>query len=87
MKTECYIKFGKWGGPYRTVKAESIKETECYKAPLAHYGPKLQTHYMVKIGGEFGNRWRRVYCACYGNSGTTYIVIDGVDTVVDIYKS
>jgi len=33
------------------------------------YGPRIPTRYMVKWCG----RWRRVYCAVYGNSGSTYI--------------
>ena len=86
MTKECYIQFGEWGGPYRTVKAEAVKEVECGPNPyMQGYGPKIPMPYMVKIGGEFGNRWRRVYCACYGNSGVPYVIVDGVDTVVDIY--
>ena len=88
IKSECFVQFGEWGGPYRTVKAEDIKEVECGPNPYVHgYGPKVPTRYMVKIGGEFGNRWRRVYCAQYGNSGSTYIRVNGVDTIVDIYKA
>lgn len=33
------------------------------------YGARLPTGYLVQWGG----RWRRVYVACYGNSGTAYI--------------
>ena len=81
----CYVQFGEWGGPYRTVKAEAIKEVECSPNPYAQgYGPKIPMPYMVKVGGEFGNRWRRVYCAQYGNACSTYIKVNGVDTIVDI---
>ena len=45
------------------------------------YGPKIPTPYKILYRG----RWRRVYSACYGNSGSTYVIIDGVDTIVDIY--
>jgi len=33
------------------------------------YGGKLASSKMVKLG----NRWRRIYVACYGNSGTAYV--------------
>ena len=33
------------------------------------YGPAISSPYMVQYKG----RWRRVYVACYGNSGTAYI--------------
>jgi hypothetical protein len=34
------------------------------------YGSKLTTTKMLRIG----NRLHRVYCACYGNSGSCYII-------------
>ena len=37
------------------------------------YGSKIPTQYMVK----YNNRWHRVYCAIYSNSGTLYIVSNG----------
>ena len=33
------------------------------------YGGRIPTSTMVQVDG----RWRRVYCACYGNAGTCYI--------------
>lgn len=59
-------------------------------APLAHhlagrsytvsgYGGKIPTARMVQLPGS--KRWRRVYCACYGNSGTCY-VLSGKDWIV-----
>ena len=48
------------------------------------YGSKIPTRYMIK----FNNKWRRVYCMVYSNSGTCYIEqkIDGVKSrfTVDI---
>jgi hypothetical protein len=83
--SNCYVQFGEWGGPYRTVKAKAVKEVECSPNPYAHgYGSKIPMPYMVKVGGGFGNRWRRVYCAQYANACSTYIKVDGVDTIVDI---
>lgn len=47
-----------------------IKVTECPKNPYASgYGSRIPTQYMVK----YNNRWHRVYCICYSNSGTLYI--------------
>lgn len=37
------------------------------------YGSKIPTGRKIKVG----KRWRRVYCICYGNSGTCYIVEKG----------
>lgn len=33
------------------------------------YGKRIPTEYMVK----FNDKWRRVYCKIYSNSGTLYI--------------
>lgn len=35
------------------------------------YGPRIPTRYMVRLPGD--PRWRRVYCAIFGNSGTCYV--------------
>lgn len=43
------------------------------------YGKKLSTSYRVRV---FDNKWRRVYCACYSNSGTCYIISGGKRFVV-----
>jgi hypothetical protein len=82
---QAYIQFGAWGGPYQTVAAE-VRD-----APMWHherglsytrtgYGNKLPQPWQVKWNG----RWRRVYCACFSNLGTNYIVIDGVNVVVSL---
>ena len=79
----AYIQHGAWGGPYRTIMADGIAIDEtCRPNPYAMgYGPKIPTHYRILYRGH----WRRVYCACYGNSGSTYVIINGVDTIVDIF--
>jgi hypothetical protein len=43
------------------------------------YGGKLTTSKMVKYNG----RWQRVYCMCYSNSGTCYILVKGKKIIVD----
>lgn len=43
------------------------------------YGRKIPTHRMVRLPGD--KRWRRVYCCCYSNTGTCYVV-KGKDWIV-----
>lgn len=40
------------------------------------YGRKLTTDRVIKIEGE--KIWRRVYCVCFSNSGSVYVVIKGL---------
>ena len=35
------------------------------------YGRKISTDYMARIN----NRWHRVYCVCYSNSGSLYVIL------------
>lgn len=42
------------------------------------YGKKLTTSRMVRIG----TRWHRVYCVCYSNIGTCYIVQHGERRII-----
>jgi hypothetical protein len=42
------------------------------------YGNKLHTTRMIQYAG----RWRRVYCRCYSNSGTCYIIVNGKEQYV-----
>lgn len=43
------------------------------------YGKKLATPYMVRFGG----RLRRLYCACFSDLGTCYIIINGVNHYIE----
>lgn len=46
------------------------------------YGKKIPTAYRVQT---IDNRWRRVYCAIYSNSGTLYYVMHGkARTIVNL---
>lgn len=77
----AYLQFGTWGGPYQTVKADALKETEAPRNNSATgYGPKIPTSYMLK----YLNRWRRVYVAIYSNSGTPWVNVNGKRIVVSI---
>ena len=62
-----------------TLKVNGV-ETPAEKRPLwwqsagllylkTGYGKKIPTEYMV----HYKNRWRRVYCCVYSNSGSLYI--------------
>ena len=42
------------------------------------YGNKLRTTREI----FYQNRWRRVYCRCYSNSGTCYIIVNGKEQYV-----
>ncbi len=85
--TKAYLQHGSGAGPFLTEEAP-FKD-----APMPHhkrglswtasgYGYRIPMPYMVQYEG----RWRRVYVACYGNSGTAYIgknLAEGIK--VDIY--
>lgn len=47
------------------------------------YGGKLTTRYKALVG----NREYRVYCMLYSNSGTLYILINGIMVIVDRYET
>lgn len=91
MKT-AYLNFGgaftsEQNGPFLTVGTE-VKENLLWwqKRGLSFtatgYGAKIPTSYMVK----HENRWKRVYCCIYSNSGTCYILSKGKPVAtVDIY--
>lgn len=44
------------------------------------YGPRLKTRYMLRYAG----RLRRIYCTCYSNSGTLFIIVRGERMIVDV---
>ena len=63
---------------FRTERVEHKTEPmRHHKLGLSYtktgYGAKIPTQYMVK----YNNRWHRVYCAVYGNTGSAYIVSSG----------
>ena len=68
-----------------------IEESELIKAPLWYhkkglmqtatgYGSKLTTEYKYKHKG----RLYRVYCHCYSNNGTLYIIRKGKRVIISI---
>ena len=76
------LAFLHFGGPFSDAQPcpKATIETEVKSAPLwwqkrglmytaSGYGKRVPTSYMVK----HNNRWKRVYCCIYSNSGTLYI--------------
>lgn len=45
------------------------------------YGVMVPTSYRVRT---IDNRWRRVYCFIYSNSGTLYVLHKGIATIVEL---
>ncbi len=56
-----------------------ITATPTYGRTASGYGPKLPTRYMIRYLGV----WRRVYVMQYGNSGSAYVIVRGVDTFLN----
>lgn len=82
-KLSAYLQHGAGTrGPFRT-EAVPVKETTAPRNnSMTGYGSRIPTAYMVKVD----NRWRRVYCAIFSNSGTLYIGArprDGVVVTID----
>jgi len=69
------------------VKEVFIKELYCHKHGLMQtatgYGKKLATQYMLKLNDSA--KTYRVYCHIFSNSGTLYIVKNGIDYIVRDY--
>lgn len=61
---------------------EAFRETPAprYGRDASGYGKKIPTGYMLYIRG----RWRRLYCCCFSNAATCYVVIDKQDYIVDM---
>jgi hypothetical protein len=60
------------------VTEAKITETP-RSSSVTGYGPKIPTCYLLR----YGRRWRRVYAMQYGNAGSPYIVVDGIDHFLD----
>jgi hypothetical protein len=39
------------------------------------YGNKISMPYLVRLDGK--GPWRRVYCVCFSNAGSLYIIVKG----------
>ena len=44
------------------------------------YGRKLSTEWKIKYAG----RLRRIYCCCFSNSGSLYIIVNGKEKSINI---
>jgi hypothetical protein len=56
-----------------TVRAARLTEAPPIRS-RSGYGNKLSTAWQVQLADK---RWRRVYCVCWGNSGTWYVLVNG----------
>jgi hypothetical protein len=58
-------------------KVTAAKQTELspYQQTASGYGSKLRTSYMIQLDGK--PLWRRIYCICYSNSGSLYVLVSG----------
>ena len=56
------------------ITAAKLTEPPRYGRDVYGYGRKIPTGYMVRLDD---NRWRRIYCICYSNIGTLYVVVNG----------
>lgn len=66
----AYLHFGAGNEPRQTVKVPMRKTPQPWKGRTqSGYGAAIPSHTMVQWAG----RWRRVYVAIYGNSGSCYI--------------
>lgn len=67
---KAYLHFGTGTEPRQTI-AVPARETPSprYGLSMSGYGAQIPTRHMVR----WENRWRRVYVAVWGNSGTAYI--------------
>lgn len=67
---KAYLQFGTGNEPRQTIEVPIKETTQPWKGrTITGYGAQIPTTYLV----QWCNRWRRVYVANYGNSGSTYI--------------
>jgi hypothetical protein len=57
------------------VTAAKQTETSPYQQTASGYGSKLQTSYMIQLDAK--PRWYRIYCICYSNVGSLYVMVKG----------
>ena len=66
---------------FSTIESKQ-EEPPCVKAGCMPYGQgadgygrKIATQYLVRLDNK--GPWRRVYCICFSNSGSVYILVKG----------
>ena len=67
---------------------EHVAEVRITKDTPRHYsatgyGRKIPTDYMLKLQSGRGQRWHRVYCMNYSNSGTLYVLKGGAELILE----
>lgn len=61
------------------VTDRRVTDRPTYGDTVSGYGGKIATRHMIRYAG----RWRRVFVMQYGNAGSAYVVVNGVDTFLD----
>ena len=70
----------------RTFEGSSVKEAPLWfhvrglMQTASGFGSRLKTTYKVLDG----KKWKRVYCICYSNVGSTYIITGGKREFVNV---
>ena len=57
------------------ITSAKLTEYPRYGRDVYGYGSKIPLGYMVRLDGR--GPWRRVYCICYSNAGTLYVIDKG----------
>jgi hypothetical protein len=66
---ELYLQHGESPGPFWTTRATVATTAAPANPYLTGYGDAVPTRYMIR----HANRWHRVYCRIFSNTGTLYI--------------
>lgn len=81
------LRLGPWGRETSSVPSLPVRtkplwwQIQGLSYTASGYGSRIPTSRQVL----YGNRWRRIYCTIYSNSGTCWIVVNGVRHVVTDY--
>lgn len=70
-------------GEFVRLDATRLECVQVWPAPrnpyATGYGLKIPTSWRVKYNGA----WRRVYCACFSNIGSCYVLVKGERFLID----
>lgn len=64
------------------VIAKRYSEPPHVRLVQGSYGNKIPTGFELQLRDK---RWRRVYCICWSNSGSLYVVVGGKNVYLGTY--
>jgi len=66
-----------------TIDPDDVRHVDAPRSgrTVSGYGSRIPTDTMIR----YGNVWRRVYVAIYGNAGSAYVMIQGQKAYVESY--